>query len=385
MTTPVYQAIARPFGVSSSTARLLSNHGPCTSATGTAGPARAPSGPPRCPSARRARRTGSRSRSACSAAAGCGSASTPPARSGSAVRYGAGPARPRRPRRPRRRPRRPVALRTTAPAAADLVHLRDVGVVHVPGQERHRLRGGPALAVRHRQRHLRDLREAVLERRPVLEVHDLPDVLADPGPEPAPGAVDHRLVPRLEVVQARREQERQRRADEQVPEPALHLLVEPGHLGVVEDRPVPRGQHPRRAGVDHHEPDVVEVAGVAPPVGLRVLVDPLGELVERLGDVELVGRRPRRRSAATARPARARPGRGSRGAGRPSTSRAPRRSARATRRWPPSSPATTGRCSSRPGCRGRRRSSGSAAWTAATGSPGRSRPACRGGRTPRSP
>jgi len=120
-------------------------------------------------------------------------------------------------------------------------------VVHVPGQEGHRVRGGAALAVRHRQRHLGDLAEAVLEGAPVLEVDRLSHPLAEPRAPVAPGALDERLVPRLEVVQAGREQVREGRPHEQVPEAASHLLVEPGELVGVEHGAALRLEHPRRA------------------------------------------------------------------------------------------------------------------------------------------
>ena len=94
-------------------------------------------------------------------------------------------------------------------------------------------------------------------------------------------------------------------------------------------------QHPRRARVDHDELGLPEVAGVAPAVGLRLAVHPLGQLVEDLasGRARRSPRTPRGpRSAATPRPPPAPPARGCRRAGRPSRRRARRRSARATRR-----------------------------------------------------
>ena len=118
--------------------------------------------------------------------------------------------------------------------AAGRSGLGDVAVVDVAGEEGDRLRCAAALAAGHRQRHLGDLLEAVLERRPVLEVERLAQLLADPAAALAPRAAGERLVPGLDVVQARGEQERERGADEQVVDVAAHLLVEPGHLVVVE-------------------------------------------------------------------------------------------------------------------------------------------------------
>ena len=64
------------------------------------------------------------------------------------------------------------------------------------------------------------------------------------------------LAERLDMVQPRREQERQRRADDDVVEAALQLVVEPGHLRRVEDRAVLRLEHARGPRVDHDQPDL---------------------------------------------------------------------------------------------------------------------------------
>ena len=176
--------------------------------------------------------------------------------------------------------------------------------------------------------------EALLERRPVLEVEGAAHLLAPPGHPRPPGPGGHRLVDRLEVVDALRDEERQGRADEQVVDVAAQLPVQPGHLVVVEDRAPVGLQHPGRAGVHDDEPGLAEVAGVAPAVGLGLAVDPLGEVVEdlRSGRARRSPRPPRGpRSAATPRPRPAPRARGCRRAGRPSTTRAHRRCARATR------------------------------------------------------
>ena len=110
------------------------------------GPGRRPARGPR-----RRRRTGRRSRTASTAAAGCGSASTPPAGRGCAAA--------------------PVAARE----AGDL---RDVAVVDVAGQERHRPRRPPALPGGHLDGHLGDRAEGLLEGAPVLEVGALAEPLA---------------------------------------------------------------------------------------------------------------------------------------------------------------------------------------------------------------
>lgn len=58
--------------------------------------------------------------------------------------------------------------------------------------------------------------ERSAERRPVLEVEPLAQLLAVMRADRAPGALAHRLVPGLEVVHPGRQQQRQRRADQQV-------------------------------------------------------------------------------------------------------------------------------------------------------------------------
>ena len=89
----------------------------------------------------------------------------------------------------------------------------------------------------------------------------------------------------------------------------------------------PSVEHPRRPGVHDHEPGVgAEIAGVAPAVGLGLLVDPLGEVVEQVGGVVLAPRR-RRAPRSPARPRRRHARRASccRGAGAPSRTRDRRR------------------------------------------------------------
>ena len=104
----------------------------------------------------------------------------------------------------------------------------------------------------------------------------------------AVGALGRLLVDRLEVVQAGGQQEGQRGPDEQVVDVAGQLLVEPRRLLRVEHRAAVRLEDPRRAGVDDDEAAVAEVAPVAPPVDLRVPVDPGGQVEDGLGEVDLV-------------------------------------------------------------------------------------------------
>ena len=217
-----------------------------------------------------------------------------------------------------------------------LADLGDVGVVHVAGQEGDRAgrlararRAPPARPCR-APRRSPSWKAAQCSRsraRRIFSPH-----LATRGPQ-AP--VGHRLVDRLEVVDALRDEERQRRADEQVVDVAAQLAVEPGHLVVVEDRALVRLQHPGRPRVHHHEPWTRPGRGRSSTGRSRAGGRPArrgrpGPAVRSSSSVAPglgVGRRP----AATPRPRPAPRARGCRRAGRPSTTRARRRSARATR------------------------------------------------------
>ena len=131
-------------------------------------------------------------------------------------------------------------------------------------------------------------RKPALERAPVLQVGALAGPLAEPhaGPPQAPSAI---ASPNDSMwCRPGRQQERQRRADQQVVDVALQLRVEPHQLAVVEHRAALGLEHPRGAGVDDDQPGLgVEVARVAPAVGLGVLVGAVGQRVERVADVEL--------------------------------------------------------------------------------------------------
>ena len=219
------------------------------------------------------------------------------------------------------------------------------------------------------------------ERRPVLEVEPLADLLAQPRGQAAPGAGADRLVPALQLVQPVRQQQRQRGGDQQVVDVAGQLLAGP--------RPLLVGEHlalgvvaddPAGARVEDDQARGAEVARVAPARA--------GDLVARLPRPVAQHRRHVLRAAADlleevvrAQLARAR---GSRCAGRSSRRRRRRGSA------PPTSPSRASRaptcptCSSRRARRGRRRSSPSAGRPAAGAAPGRPRPRGRARCTPRS-
>ena len=123
----------------------------------------------------------------------------------------------------------------------------------------------------------------------MLQVHGGAQPLADGRRGPPEGAVAHRLVPGLQVVQSARQQEGQRGADDHLVElvRALQLVGEPGHLGLVQHRAVAASHHARGTGVDHHEPGGAEVPGVRPAVGVRLLVHAGGEVVEQVGDIRV--------------------------------------------------------------------------------------------------
>ena len=129
-----------------------------------------------------------------------------------------------------------------------------------------------------------------LEGGPVLEVECATHLLPPPRDSGAPRAFGHRLVDGLEVVDALGDEERQRGPDEQVVDVTAQLAVEPGHLGVVEDGAPVRVQHAGCSRVDDHQLGLAEVSGIAPPIGLRVAVDPLCEVVEDTRQVELADR-----------------------------------------------------------------------------------------------
>ena len=74
----------------------------------------------------------------------------------------------------------------------------------------------------------------------MLEVDQLAQLLPRAAAALSPRALRERLAERLEVVQAAREQERERRADEEVVDVAAQLLVQPGRLVGIEECPVVR-------------------------------------------------------------------------------------------------------------------------------------------------
>ena len=81
--------------------------------------------------------------------------------------------------------------------------LRDVGVVHVTGEEHDRLRRAAPVAPGDVHDDVEHRLEAVVEGRPVLEVEQLTGLLGHRGDDAAVGSLGRRLVDGLEVVQSR--------------------------------------------------------------------------------------------------------------------------------------------------------------------------------------
>ena len=122
------------------------------------------------------------------------------------------------------------------------------------------------------------------ERRPVLEIEPLAQLLAEHGGRRAPGALADRLVPGLEVVHPGREQQRQRRADQEVVAVAGGVLLDPAPLVLVDHAALAGVEHAPGARVDHHQPRRADVAAVAPARALDLAVG----LRTELGQTEVV-------------------------------------------------------------------------------------------------
>ena len=102
--------------------------------------------------------------------------------------------------------------------------------------------------------------ERALERGPVLEVERAPELLACARGEAAPRAGADRLVPGLDVVDARGHEDGQRARDDQVVVGAARVLGDPLPLLLVDHVALAVGEHARGARVDHDEPRAAEVA-----------------------------------------------------------------------------------------------------------------------------
>src|SRR5215216_4705131 len=165
------------------------------------------------------------------------------------------------------------------------VHLCQVAVVHVAGEEGY---GGGGRFVRAFARgdgpqQFHEVTEGILEGGPVLQVEDLADELADLRRLTAPNALADGFVPRLEVVQAGHQEDREGGAEEEVVEISYRLVFDPGPLLGVEHGAMVFREHPSGARVHHDQAHVSEVAVVAPAGARDLPVGPVGELAQHAG------------------------------------------------------------------------------------------------------
>ena len=124
--------------------------------------------------------------------------------------------------------------------------------------------------------------EAAAERGPVLQVHRQPDPLPDPrGERLVRSVAGDRLVPALDVVQRRKHERRQRRADQQV----IHLRVQaraarPLPLIGIHDATVVGIEVAGGAHVQHHHAHPAEVPLETPLRGAALGIGGHGEVGE---------------------------------------------------------------------------------------------------------
>src|SRR5204863_798760 len=115
------------------------------------------------------------------------------------------------------------------PPKADFGEIR---VMDVATESEDSRRGAPAPAGCHLDQEPLDPAEGVVERGPVLEVERPTKLLGPAGRPASPGTAADRLVPGLEVVKRRNEQERQRVDEEEMVDVARRLAGEPLVFGV---------------------------------------------------------------------------------------------------------------------------------------------------------
>ena len=134
------------------------------------------------------------------------------------------------------------------------VHRGQVAVVDVAAE--HGDRGGRAALLPRRQpgEQPLELAERPAERGPVFQVKLPAHPLADAGGALAPGAAADGLVPRLQAVDAVREQQRQRSGEHHVVPVAGHRLGDPLPLRLAHHQPPALVEHPAAARVDHDDP-----------------------------------------------------------------------------------------------------------------------------------
>ena len=136
----------------------------------------------------------------------------------------------------------------------------------VAGKEDHGRGRRATLPIGHVDHGAGDPLERVLEGRPVLEIESLPDPLTHPSGAATPGTGGDRLVPRLQMMQADRKQERQGCPEQQVVDVAGQDVVEPVGLGRVQHLPRLVVELASGSAVDHEQPGPAQVAVVAPAI-----------------------------------------------------------------------------------------------------------------------
>ena len=109
--------------------------------------------------------------------------------------------------------------------------------------------GRRLVAAADRSQELREMAERALVRGPVLEVHGAPEPFAQTLRERTPRAIADGLVPRLEVVDARWQEDRQRRRQYQVVESTAGVLGDPLPFLLVDHVSSPLDGDARRARV----------------------------------------------------------------------------------------------------------------------------------------
>src|SRR5215218_752073 len=147
------------------------------------------------------------------------------------------------------------------------VHLCQVAVVHVAGEEGYRGGGRSIRAIARGDgpQQFHEVTEGILEGGPVLQVEDLADGLADLRRLTAPDAPADGFVPRLEVVHAGHQEGREGGTEEEVIEISHCLVLDPGPLLGVDHGAVSFLQNPPGARVHHDQAHVSVVPVVAPP------------------------------------------------------------------------------------------------------------------------
>src|SRR4051794_38132026 len=120
---------------------------------------------------------------------------------------------------------------------------REIGVVHVAGEEHDARRRRAVPAGRDAIEQVLEVAQRLSERRPVLEVERLAHLLAEARRDTTPRTLADGLVPRLDEVHAAAEERGQRRAEQQVVERAVRPAFDALPLLFVDHVAAVRAQH----------------------------------------------------------------------------------------------------------------------------------------------